>query len=945
MIDQILIELEKIISNRYQGQIDNSKHREDQQRLAEAINRVIADFQNYRKASIRFKADLLTDIDALSEVLEKISLGNFDAKVPDTRLIEMDTMLIGIQDMATKVEEYRTALEHKLEELKRSEQELRKMERKYRQMFENAIEGIFQISPDGRFISANPSLAGILGYDSPEEMLLLVTDISKQCYANTEDRRDYERTLREEGMVIEFETQMRRKDGGVFWASISARTVCGLHGEVLYYEGSLIEITERKEKEKAQREREVAKAANIAKSEFLANMSHEIRTPLNPIIGMTGLALNMELAPKLRSYLATIHTSAHTLLGIINDILDFSKIEAGKLEMETVDFHLHEVLGNLSDMFRDKVGEKGIELIIAVGDDVPCALVGDPLRLGQILINLASNALKFTEIGEVLIEVACVEKSADKARLHFSVKDTGIGISREDIAKLFTAFMQADGSTTRKYGGSGLGLTISKRLVEMMEGEIRVESEPGKGSTFHFTANLGRQSEDKEEKLAAPSLKGLKVLVVDDTKTAQTVIGKILRSFTFDVDTASSAEEGLEKLREGLTGDKPFELVVVDWKMPGTDGIAASKRIKEDPQLSHIPIIMMTAFGREDEMRQAGTVGVDAFLIKPLRPSLLFDTIMKLFGQKESESTAPLYQTIAMESVIMERLKGARILLVEDNAINRDLAFEILANAGLIVETANNGKEAVEAVDRATYDCVLMDLQMPEMDGFEATRVIREKEERAGQAKLKGKNEGDLSAISYELPAHRERVPIIAMTAHAMKGDREKCVEAGMDDYVTKPIDPEAMFSKLTGWIKPGKRQAAIEVTADHGGGREVDEDLPPMLPGIDIEQGLRRLAGNRKLFKKLLKVFSTEFAGAAEEIRNALEAKEMHVARLRVHTLKGVAGNISAKDLHATAQELEMAIEENVPEGCDMLLDNLEKTLRQVLESLRTLGDGADVK
>lgn len=923
MIDEIRNDLEKIISNKYQGQIDDCKYPEDEKGLAEVINRVIADFQNYRKASITFKADLLTDIDMLSEVLERISLGNFDVEAPDTKLIEMNTMLIGIQDMAKKLKEYSIALEGKLEELKRSEQEVRKMEQKYRQMFENAIEGIFQHSLDGRFISANPSLARILGYDSPEEMLVFVTDIAKQCYVNPKDCQDYERILRENGRVIELETQMRRKNGSVFWASISARAVCDFHGEVLYYEGSLVEITERKEKEKAQREREVAEAASKAKSEFLANMSHELRTPLNPIIGMTSLALNMELTPRLRNYLTTIKTSAHALLGIMNDILDFSKIEAGKLHMEAVEFQLHDVLGNLCAMFPDKVAEKEVELIIAVDNDVPCALIGDPLRLGQVLANLTSNALKFTDRGEVLIRVVCLEKSQDKASLRFSVKDTGIGITQEQIAKLFTAFTQADGSTTRKYGGTGLGLTICKRLIEMMGGEIWVESEPGKGSKFLFTAHFCRQAGDKEKKLSTPLgiIQAVKVLVVDHNKNFRTVTAEILRSFTFEVDAVSSGEEGLEKLRKSLAGEKPFQLVLMDWKLPGLDGIATSKKIKEDVALAHIPIIMMTFLGREEEMRQAETVGVEAFLIKPIKRSLLFDTIMYLFGQKKSEETAQGYRAVTSQSLIVGRLRGARILLVEDNAINREVASELLADAGIIVETANNGKEAVEAVNRASYDCVLMDVQMPEMDGFDATGVIRKNEE--------------------QLPA--THIPIIAMTAHAMKGDREKCIEAGMDDYIAKPIDPEALFSKLSKWIKPGKRQTDFEMLIDHHGGKEVEEDLPLILPGINIEEGLRRLGGNKKLFKKLLKTFSTEFTGAVKEIRNALNDQDMEVAHRVVHTLKGVAGSISAKDLQTAAQELEMAVKEGTLERCDILLGNLENALSQILESIRAMEEGAN--
>ena len=484
MIDKTLNHLEKIISDRYQGQINGSEYPEDEKKLVEVINGIIADFQKHRKAFITFKADLLSDIDMLSEILEKISLGNFDIEVPDIRLIEMDTMQIGIQDMARKLKEYSIALEQKIEELKHSEQEVRKMERKYRQMFENAIEGIFQTSLDGRFISANPSLARILGYDSPEEMLVFIIDIAKQCYANQEDGQEYARILHEEGRVMEFETQMYRKDGSVFWASISARTVCDLHGKVLYYEGSLVEITERKEKEKAEREREVAEAASKAKSEFLANMSHEIRTPLNGIIGMAELAMETDLDDNQRNIFHTIDTEANSLLSIINDVLDVSKIEAGKLELEEIPFDLRVTIEDVGGSIARRAVQKGLEFISFLSPDVPSRLIGDPGRLKQVLTNLTGNAVRFTHEGEIYVKAEMAEDLGDSVRIRFLIKDTGIGIPKDKQAIIFESFTQADGSTTRKYGGTGLGTTISKQLAELMGGEIGVESEEGKGSTF-----------------------------------------------------------------------------------------------------------------------------------------------------------------------------------------------------------------------------------------------------------------------------------------------------------------------------------------------------------------------------------------------------------------------------------------------------------------------------
>jgi len=476
--------------------------------------------------------------------------------------------------------------------------------------------------------------------------------------------------------------------------------------------------------------RNEAEEATKAKSEFLANMSHEIRTPMNAIIGMAHLALKTDLTPKQHDYLKKVDISAKSLLGIINDILDFSKIEAGKMDMESVDFQLEDTLDIISTLVGIKTQEKGLELLIKTDPAVPTALVGDPLRLGQVLINLSNNAVKFTDAGEIVVAVEPVKEDGDQVTLRFSVRDTGIGMTEQQAAKLFQPFSQADSSTTRKYGGTGLGLTISKRLAEMMGGEIWVDSQPGQGSTFSFTANfvLGKE---KARRLYQPiaDLRGMKVLVVDDNATSRDIFQDMLESFSFDVTLATSGREGLAAL-EKASPDRPFEIVIMDWKMPGMDGIEATRLIKSHKDLSKIPaVIMVTAYGREEVMQQAQEVGLEGFLLKPVNASMLFDTIMQAFGL-ETSAAPRMAQKNGQQAEALEKIQGARILLVEDNEINQQVAREILEGAGLTVVLANNGQEAVQAAKQEYFDALLMDIQMPVMDGYSATRKIREWEEK-----------------------------------------------------------------------------------------------------------------------------------------------------------------------------------------------------------------------
>jgi two-component system sensor histidine kinase/response regulator len=741
---------------------------------------------------------------------------------------------------------------------KKNEEQIRETEGQYRELFENASDLIQSVAIDGSILYVNRAWRDALGYRAEEIPSLSIFDIV-QTASRQKFREEFLRVL-QGAKEIDLQAVWLTKDGAPI--TVEGTVNCKMvDGKPISTRGIFRDITKRKLAEEELRQaKDAAESASQAKSEFLANMSHEIRTPMNGILGLTGLALCTDLSLEQRQYLDGVKLSGDALLKVINDILDFSKIEVGKLDLEAIDFDLGETLGNTVKTLALGAQAKGLELVYEIRPDVPDALIGDPARLRQIIVNLVGNAVKFTSQGEIAVLVELESSTPEAAWLHVSVRDTGFGIPADKQRIIFEAFAQADSSTTRSFGGTGLGLTISTRLVQMMGGRIWVESEPGRGSTFHFTVHFGRQKPSlaRSFPLLPAELAGLRVLVVDDNATNRRILNDVLRQWHMQPMLVDSGVAALAAVQSAFDAKDPFGLILLDLMMPGMNGFTVAEHIQRNPAMVRPTILMLSSVGQPGDIARCGELGVAAYLFKPINPSELLAAIVKaIAGALERytpRSTPPVQENVA-------RSRPLRILVVEDNTINSLVVVRILEKAGHSVSVAINGQEALDALERESFDVVLMDVHMPIMGGFEAVARIRAKEEVTG-----------------------EHLPIVALTANAMKGDREGCLEVGMDGYVGKPIQEEELFA------------AIAAVISDPLGTAREERSTP--VETLERDMAFRReLAG----------MFLEDCPNSMSEIRAAMACRDGAALKLAAHTLKGSAGAFQDKEAVAAASRMEM--------------------------------------
>ncbi len=794
-------------------------------------------------------------------------------------------------------------LQREIEEHKKLEIELEAKKSLYRNLYNNSLVGLLRTRiADGKVLNANKRTADILGFDNVQSLLA----DGKLSDFHTPDRRaELLRQLEVDGEVSGFESRISLADGTKRDISLSAR----IFKEGDFIEGVIVDVTHQKRVEKALLESmEAAEAANVAKSEFLANMSHEIRTPMNGIIGMCDLVMETDLDSKQKEYLEIIHSSGKSLLELINDILDLSKIEAGKLKLENIPFSLRKVVEEVSDIFLNKITGKNLELILDVPVDIPETLVADPLRVRQVLINLLSNAIKFTEKGSICISVGKETSGPDMVNLTFQVRDSGIGIPADIKENLFDSFTQADGTVTRKYGGSGLGLAICKRIVNMMAGKIWVESEVGLGSSFFFSAPFQIDFSKSGKRRAMPTeLSDIRVLLIEDNPYTLKATTQYLEGFGFKVDYYQNTEEALTFLNHHGQ-DTPYGLIITDIDHPGMDGLQTFENFKAIAGVDLPPFLLThSSLMPKEEKSAARELGINHFISKPIKQSPLLNVIMEIFGLEMDMVTQP-----QEEADYINDLVDVSILLVEDNPINQRVATEMLAQAGIQVDSADNGLSAISSIKKKCYDAVLMDVQMPEMDGIEATRIVRSE-------------------------LNMQELPIIALTAHTMAGDRDRCLDAGMNDYLPKPIDRASLFNTL---------KKNIEIKGGHfdcipeafGSANAQVPAFALKVPGLDVADGLTRLGDDWDLYMDVLKEYCEHYRNFLPEIKQLLSKKEFTTARRKAHALKGAAANVSAGNLSETARHLEMACADENTRKASRLLPKIETCLSEVFSAYETI-------
>jgi PAS domain S-box-containing protein len=807
---------------------------------------------------------------------------------------------------------------------------LRESEERMRLIVDHALDAVITMNSAGQIIGWNTQAESMFGWPRAEALgRSLAETIVPPPHREAHTRGLQHFLATGEGPVLNkrIEISAMHRDGHEFSSEL---TVCPARiGESYLFSAFIRDITEqRRAKADLESARDAAEAANRSKSQFLTNMSHEIRTPMNGVLGMTELALGTDLTPEQREYLELAKTSANSLLTVINDILDFSKIEAGKLPLESLDFSLIDCLGDAIKALGIRAHQKGLELVGHISPDVPDMLIGDPGRLRQVVMNLASNAIKFTDDGEVVVRVRTESRDADSVRLRFSVADTGIGIAPDKLELIFRPFEQADGSTTRKFGGTGLGLTISSQLVELMGGRIWVESDPGHGSTFHFIIPfpLSSKPSSRAARQPSPALRGMPVLIIEDNATNRGMLIEMLSQWHMQPTATENGRLALATMQLCSRAGQRFPLVLIDAEMPDMDGFAVAEQIRRDPELAGATIMMLTTTGQVTDAERCRQLGISAYLTKPVKQSDLFDVIVNALGTSALESE-PTHGRITtgngdepQEAVKSNRLL---ILLAEDNAVNQRVAVRLLQKQGHTVSVAENGREAVRRLEQERFDLVLMDVQMPEMDGLEATAVIRACERQTGQ-----------------------HMPIIAMTAHAMAGDRERCLEAGMDGYVAKPIQPQLLFDTInsvvakfaaTAAAQRANRAHATPPVATHARHAEHAAAPTPSRPAVfNHREMLKRLGNDLDLVTELIELFLEESPKLLADVEVAVRSRDAKAIERTAHRLKGSTGNFGMNEAVAAALKLEVYGRTSELESVDVEFQRLCDELGQLQEELK---------